>query len=75
MRFRSTLKYATSDFTGISKSSSIKKAVLGLAFSKALGLGNAGKVLRLVFELLHTTIPASGVASSPASPAERDQKY
>ena len=52
MRFRSTFKYATSDFTGISKSSSIKKARLQLAFSKALGLGNAGKVLSLVFELL-----------------------
>ena len=52
MRFRSTFKYTTSDFTGISKSSSVEKARLRLAFSKALGLGNAGKVLSLVFELL-----------------------
>ena len=54
MRFRSTFKYATSDFTGNSKSSSIKKAPLWLAFSKTLGLGIAGKVLILVFELLLT---------------------
>ena len=54
IRFRSTLKYVTLDFTGISKSSSIKKARLRLAFSKALGLGNAGGVLSLVFELLLT---------------------
>ena len=40
MMFRSTLKYATSDFTGISKSTSIKR----LAFFKAFGLGSAGKV-------------------------------
>ena len=52
MRFRSTFKYATSDFTGISKSSSIKKGRLRLAFSKALAHGNAGKALSLVFELL-----------------------
>ena len=39
-----------------SKSSSIKKARLRLAFSKALGLGNAGKVLSLVFELLRQTL-------------------
>ena len=53
MTFGSTFKYATSDFTGISKSSSIKKTRLWLAFSKTLGLGNVGKVLSLVFELLH----------------------
>ena len=47
---KSTFKYATSDFTDISKSSSIKK-IRRLAFEKALGLGNAGKVLSLVFEL------------------------
>ena len=51
MRFRSTFKYATSDFTGISKPSSIRKGHLRF-ISKALGLGNAGKVLSLVFELL-----------------------
>ena len=56
LRFRSTLKYATSDFTSISKSPSIKKARLWIAFSKALGLGNAGKVLSLVFELLHNDL-------------------
>ena len=32
MRFRSTFKYATSDFTGISKTTSIKKARMRLAF-------------------------------------------
>ena len=37
----------TSDFTGISKSSSIEKSLLGLAFSNVVGLGNAGKVLNL----------------------------
>ena len=42
------LKYATSDFTGISKSTSIKK----VAFLKALGLGNADKVLSCVLEPL-----------------------
>ena len=52
MRFRSTFKYAISYFTGISKSTSIKKARLRLAFSKTLGLGSARKVLSLVFELL-----------------------
>ena len=52
LRLRSAFKYSTSDFTGISESSSIKKARLQLAFSKALGLGIAGKVLSLVFELL-----------------------
>ena len=36
----------TSDFTGISKSSSIEKFRLGLAFSNVVGLGNAGKVLK-----------------------------
>ena len=53
MRFRSTFKYANSVFTSISKTSSIKKARLRLVFLKALELGNAGKVLSLVFELLH----------------------
>ena len=37
----------TSDFTGISKSSSIEKFRLGLAFLNVVGLGNAGKVLNL----------------------------
>ena len=37
----------TSDFTGISKSSSIEKFRLGLAFSNVVGLGNDGKVLNL----------------------------
>ena len=50
MRFRSTFKCATSDFTGISKSSSIKKA----------GLRPVGKVLSLnlslVFQLLHSVL-------------------
>ena len=35
-----------------SKSSSITEARLRLAFSKALGFGNASQVLSLVFELL-----------------------
>ena len=35
----------------------IKKARQRLAISKALGLGNAGKVLGLVFELLHKISP------------------
>ena len=38
MRFGSTFKYATSDFAGISMSSSIKKALLRLAFEKLLDL-------------------------------------
>ena len=38
MRFRSTFKYATSDFTDISKSSSIKKAACGSPFQKLLDL-------------------------------------
>ena len=45
MRFRSTFKYATSDITGA-------RALKRLAFPKALGLGNAGNVLCLVFVLL-----------------------
>ena len=49
---RNYVKYATSDFTGISKYSNIKKARLRLDFLKALGLKNAGEVLSLVFELL-----------------------
>ena len=48
LRFKSTFKYARLDFTSISKSSSIRKARLGLAFSKVLGHGNAGKVLSAV---------------------------
>ena len=51
-RFRSTFKYATSDFTGISKCSSIKKARLRFPFSKALRLRGANKVLGLALELL-----------------------
>ena len=44
----------TLHFTGISNSSSIKKRfACGSPFQKALGLGNAGKVLRLVCELYY----------------------
>ena len=43
LRLRSTFKYATSDFT-------MQKACLR-PFSKALGRGNTGKVLSLVFQL------------------------
>ena len=42
-----------SDFTGISKSSCIKKECLWVAFSKALELSNPGKVLHFVFELFN----------------------
>ena len=41
--------FVSSDFTGISKFSSIEKFRLGLAFSNVVGLGNAGKVLNLLF--------------------------
>jgi len=40
------------ELTGIFKSSSIKKGRQRLTLSKALGLGNASKVLSLVFDLL-----------------------
>ena len=56
LRLRNTFKYATSDFAAISKSSSITKARLSVAFSKALGLRNGGEVLSLAFELLLPTI-------------------
>ena len=67
MRFRSTFKYTTSDFTGISKSSSITKARLRLAFSKALGLGNAGQVLSRVFELLLPNLLTTWASSANAT--------
>ena len=48
MRFRSTFKYATADLTGISKSSSIKKARL---FESKLLCSNILKRVELLFVL------------------------
>ena len=51
LTLRSTFKYATSDLPAFPAPRALKKLACGSPFQKALGVGNAGKVLSLVFEL------------------------